>query len=454
MMHGVHIGGQRAEAFLELVRGIDPGRVLLVGVDVAKATWYVVAANLLGEVVVDGVRLPADRAGLAECERLIAATRSMLGAEVVVVGVEAAGHHHQTLVGHLSDRGELVVRLLNPAQVAAVRKQQGNRRRKTDWLDAAAVCELLARGEGSPVHADGSPAGALRPLWSGRKDLVDARGRLRQQAGALVDCLWPGFSATDKQAGVTPVLSSPFDTKAGRVVVGLLAEGWTPARIAATGPAELRQIFAARGCRLSRPLTGRLIARAAAALPAHLAATAGKPATLAALLGALDALQGQIARLEAEMAPLLAATQGAKLTQIRGVSTVTAAGLVAFVGHTQRWAEWSKVWRAAGLDPARSQSGSGDHSFGISREGSAWGRRAILDLAASVCRQPGRWGDGYRARLLHRKHPKVALTAAGNQVGRTCFALMASGADYDPDHELRRTKQFTAKKPKAGGQAA
>jgi Transposase len=229
MMHGVHIGGQRAGAFLELVRGIDPGRVLLVGVDVAKATWYVVAANLLGEVVVDGVRLPADRAGLAECERLIAAARSRLGAEVVVVGVEAAGHHHQTLVGHLSDRGELVVRLLNPAQVAAVRKQQGNRRRKTDWLDAAAVCELLARGEGSPVHADGSPAGALRPLWSGRKDLVDARGRLRQQAGALVDCLWPGFSATDKQAGVTPVLSSPFDTKAGRVVVGLLAEGWTQA---------------------------------------------------------------------------------------------------------------------------------------------------------------------------------------------------------------------------------
>jgi hypothetical protein len=31
--------------------------------------------------------------------------------------------------------------------VAAVRKQQGNRRRKTDWLDAAAICQLLARGE-------------------------------------------------------------------------------------------------------------------------------------------------------------------------------------------------------------------------------------------------------------------------------------------------------------------
>ena len=102
-----------------------------------------------------------------------------------------------------------MVRLLNPAQVAAVRKQQGNRRRKTDWLDAAAIGELLARGEGSPPHLDASPAATLRPLWSGRKDLVDARGRLRQQAGALVDCRWPGFSATDQHAGVAPVPSSP-----------------------------------------------------------------------------------------------------------------------------------------------------------------------------------------------------------------------------------------------------
>jgi Transposase len=199
--------------------------------------------DLLGEVVVDGVRLVADRAGLAELEGLIAAASGRLDAGVVVVGVEAAGHHHQTLVGHLGDRDGLVVRLLNPAQVAAVRKQQGNRRRKTDWLDAAAICELLARGEGSPVQLDASPAATLRPLWSGGKDLVDARGRSSVAAG--------------RGAGRLPV-------------AGVLGR---------------RQ--AARGCQLSRPLAGRLIARAASALASH-----------------------------------PAATQGAKLPQIRGVATV------------------------------------------------------------------------------------------------------------------------------------
>src|SRR4029453_7237126 len=197
MMHGVHIGGQRAGAFLELVGGVDPKRVLLVGVDVAKATWFVVVSNLLGEVVVDGGRLVADRAGLAELERVLGAASARVNAAMVVVGIEAAGHHHHPLTAPPADPDALRGPFLNPPQVAPARKQQGNRRRKTDWLDAAAICELLARGEGALVHLDGSAAAALRPLWSGRKDLVDTRSRLRQQAGALVDCLWPGCSAKD-----------------------------------------------------------------------------------------------------------------------------------------------------------------------------------------------------------------------------------------------------------------
>jgi transposase len=194
----------------------------------------------------------------------------------------------------------------------------------------------------------------------------------------------------------------------------------------------------------------RLIDRAASALPAHPVATAGKAATLSALLASIDALDREIAGVEAEMAPLLARTQGAKLTQLRGVGVVAAAGFVAFIGRTDRWADWSKVWRAAGLDPARSQSGPNDARLGISREGSAWGRRAILDLAAAVCQQPGPWREQLRARTSKQHKPaKVALAATANAVGRTLFALMATGADYDPTYPTTR-----AERRKAGGRAA
>ncbi len=140
------------------------------------------------------------------------------------------------------------------------------------------------------------------------------------------------------------------------------------------------------------------------------------------------------------MARLLADTQGAKLTQVRGIGVVAASGLVAFVGDTSRWSEWSRVWRAAGLDPARSQSGPRDNAYGISREGSAWGRRAIMDLTVSVLRQRGPRQDRYLAARAAGKPGGIAITAQGNRLGRMCFALMASGDDYDADHETTRRR--------------
>jgi hypothetical protein len=74
----------------------------------------------------------------------------------------------------------------------------------------------------------------------------------------------------------------------------------------------------------------------------------------------------------------------------------------------------------------------------------------ILDPAAAVCQQPGPWRDRLRIRTTQQHKPaKVALAATANAVGRTLFALMASGADFDPHFEANR-----AAARKAGGRAA
>ena len=72
-----------------------------------------------------------------------------------------------------------------------------------------------------------------------------------------------------------------------------------------------------------------------------------------------------------------------------------------------------------------------------------------MDLAAAVCQQPGPWRDRLRTRTTQQHNPaKVALAATANAIGRTLFALMASGADFDPRFEANRAAR------KAGGQAA
>ncbi len=105
--------------FWDLVGPVDPRRVLLVGVDVSKPSWFVLGSDLTGEVVLDGAKLMADAAGLTQLVELVDSSRRRLRAQAVVVGVEATGHFHQTLAGHLSDLHGVVVRLVNPAAVTA-----------------------------------------------------------------------------------------------------------------------------------------------------------------------------------------------------------------------------------------------------------------------------------------------------------------------------------------------
>jgi transposase len=448
-----HIGGERAASFRDLIDGLDAARVVVIGVDVAKASWFVLGCDLRGEVVIEGTKVPANAVGLRVLQGIIDGAREQCHAQLVLIGVEAAGHYHQTLAAHLDERRDVTLRLVNPAAVAAIRKSQLNRRRKSDWLDAAAICGLLLRGEGSPCLLTTSAAAALRPLWNGRKDLVDARVALRQQALALVDCLWPGLTA--RADAVRPPLRGLFKTKAGRIVLTLLAAGWTPQRIGALPAAELKTIFAGDGCQLKVTVAARLLDAARTCLTPHPAATIGKAVSLRALLTALDGLDAAIAAVEEEMAALLPQTEGAKLTQIDGIGTVVACGFVAFVGSARRWKDWSKVWRGAGLDPARSQSGPTDINLSISREGSAWGRRAILDLASAACRKPGRWRDSYQHRIRDRhKPPLIALVATANSVGRTCFTLMLTGDDYDPQHEAHRVQQQNQPAAEGASQAA
>lgn len=234
------------------------------------------------------------------------------------------------------------------------------------------------------------------------------------------------------------MLADLLGTKSGRVIVSLLAEGWAPDDFAGADRDGLRQLFADRGCRLNRPLAARIVRFAADSLPPHPSAVAGAVPLLARLWDTFVSLCARIDELERAMAIELAKTDGAKLVQIPGIATVTAAGVVAFIGDVDRWDHWASVWRSVGLDPARAQSGDNDPELGISREGSAWGRHAILDAVVCAIRVPGRWRDTYLRRIDAGKPKKIAVIATGNGLGRTMFAMMATGDDYDPDYETTR----------------
>ena len=214
--------------------------------------------------------------------------------------------------------------------------------------------------------------------------------------------------------------------------------GLDPGPVHATGTAGLAAIFAARaaGC----PAAGRPAARpgrgGAARPPGRHRRQGGHPGWAARRPGRP---RPPDRRLEAGWRRCWPHTEGAKLTQIRGVGTVVAAGLVAFVGRTGRWASGPRCggrpgWTRPAASPGqRPQLRDQPRGLGL-------GPAGVLDLAAGVCRQPAA-GATATARASSTEAPQGGAGRGRQPVGRTCFALMASGADYDPGHQAKRLPQ-------------
>ncbi len=148
------IGGDLQERFVERVRGVDPGRLLAVPIDVGKATAAALVCDFWGEVVIAPFTFPLTEPGVQTLRLAVARAEAGRDAAWVRAGLEQAGHYHRTLLARLVDAG-VEVALLNPAQVKENRNQGLLRSLKSDATDLGAMAELLVRGKGRPAPEGG-----------------------------------------------------------------------------------------------------------------------------------------------------------------------------------------------------------------------------------------------------------------------------------------------------------
>src|SRR5919106_3871268 len=117
-----HVGGPLQTQFMARVRGRDPQRCLVVPVDVGKAMAAALVADHYGEVVVEPFEFPLTESGFDRLATAVARAEARRVAEVVRVGVEAAGHYHRTLVARLrAGSYEVLPRSPNPSAFDAPR---------------------------------------------------------------------------------------------------------------------------------------------------------------------------------------------------------------------------------------------------------------------------------------------------------------------------------------------
>lgn len=385
------VGGPEQAEFMARVRDLDPGRVLLVPVDVGKWKAMAMVTDLRGEIIAAPFLFDLTASGvdvLAKRTSGVAADRS---AVLCRVGVESAGHYHRPLVNRLvEDRVEVVE--LNPYAVKMARAQQLHSRQKTDERDLAAIADLLARGAGrSPQHRE--LAMIEQAAWvAHRNRKVDIRRRLRQQIHAQLDLVFPGLSTCFQDI---------FDTRCGMMI---LAEACSPQRIAHLGSARFGRFAAKRGIRVSTNKCDEIVAvaRDALALPAAQCDTA--ESILAADVTLLGVLSVEIDRCEHRLEQILAHTPAGVVASLPGVGVVRASGYGAAIGDHTRFPNAAAAYSFAGLIPSSHDSAQkGPPDLSITRAGSARLRSAILELGRGLGAHHPDFAN-YRAQLLARKN--------------------------------------------------
>ena len=420
-----HIRGKRGERFLQIVRGIDRARILCVSLDISKYFHLVMMHNAYGEIVTPSFEIDIFRSGFEHLCQVIDETAALIEAEVVLIGMEPTGHYFENIARHLHARYEHVY-LINSLAVKENRAQKMMHYHKTDEEDAAAIGDLLCRGEGTPYRPNKGLYLEMQHIDRVRVAKLKMRSALKNQIIGHLDRIFPGLIITNQEAQKRrrPLFTTDFwSCKMAQDLVHVHPD---PRRLSQMSPQELIDAFRARGYRMGPHWATRIIAFAQQTLHPDPEIIAVRSQLLQRDLALLQQIKSCIAELEDRLLASLAQTPGYIWSRLKGVSPIQAASLMAAMGDPSHYDYAAQVFRRSGLVSGRNDLGTRQKKGKgkrVTKVGDVYLRRALLNLVETLSlHQPSL--RTYRQRLKATKpHPGVARVATARKAVGILFAI-------------------------------
>ena len=387
------------------------------GLDWGGTSHAVCIIDSAGQIV---VRIEArhDAAGLADMEAQL--RRLAAPAEVPIAIERPSG----LIVDALVAAGHPVIPI-HPNVVKACRPRYRAARAKSDPSDAYMLADIL-RTDGHrfrPLMPASDDIRALRALVRGRDDLVAQRVALANQLRSLLEGFWPGAAA------VFAAIDSP-------IALAFVARYPTPDSASRLGEKRIAS-FLAQHAYCGRRSPAELLVRLRAA-PAGLASEAeadAKGELARALVGVLERLLAEIAKLSSRIEHAVAELPDGKIVMsFPRAGRINAAQILVELGDVrERFLTEDQLAAEAGVCPVTHASGK---SRGVvfrwacnknlrlaltgfadnSRHASAWAAAIYLKARSRGCRHP------HAVRILARAWVRVLWRAWQNR------------KPYDPQH--------------------
>jgi transposase len=345
------------------------------------------------------------------------ASKNRFGCDEVLVGYESTGPYAEPLVHYLAHKQVKIVQV-NPMHTKKMKEVNDNSPLKTDDKDPRVIADIIRLGRALTIVVPEGDAASLRRLNNARERHVGEQTALLNQLQQLVFLIFPEFKTVLKNMK-------------GKTAQYILKRYTTPERIGTLSKEALGEEMRKRsmgkfGIKEAESLIG--LARETVGIKEGIA---GIFVDIRHILMQLEAEGQFISEIEGEMRTTLERIPySGRLLSIKGLGTVSVAGLIGEVGEFSKFSTQSEIMKLAGLDLYEISSGKRKGQRRISKRGRSLLRKILFYAAIQMIRKNGIMYD-YYVRLTGRGMERMrALIAVSRKLLRIIHAIVRDNRDY------------------------
>jgi transposase len=361
--------------------------------------------------------------GFQEFWERISLTARTHDLDEITVGFESTGPYMEPLAQFLRSKKSLRLVQVNPMHTKRLKELSGNSPLKTDRKDPKVIADIIELGHALTVVIPEGSAAELRRLTQGRERTIESRTRLFNQLQCLLVISFPEF---------LQVMTNVKTASAQH----LLRHYPTAQDIVSLGETALTALLR----KVSRGRFGEARARALfEAASESVGVREGRSSMLLEIGLMLDTIVTYdrfIEGLEAEMLRHLEQIPYSRvILSLKGIGSVTAAGLIGEVGDFSKFNTIGEVMKLAGLDLYEVSSGKHRGKLHISKRGRPLMRKLLYLAALSTVRKGGTMHEWYQRALGRGMKKTKALVAVSRKLLGIIFALVRDHSIYVENYQ-------------------
>ncbi len=339
------------------------------------------------------------------------------GLEEIVIGFESTGPYAEPLFHFLRKKPAELVQV-NPVHTKRVKELTGNSPNKTDKKDPRVIADVISLGHALTLIVPKGAAAHLRRLTQARERALKDRTAAINQLQHLIFVIFPEFLGIMKDitTKTAAYLITHHPSAESICAIGVEALAATMKKIS-------------RG-RLGHERAQQLVAAAKNSVGIY----EGKESILLEIGHLNSKIEHEnrfIDNLENQMAEYLQQiAYSGSILSIKGIGTVTAAGLIGEVADFNKFDTISEVMKLAGLDLYEISSGRHRGQRRISKRGRPLMRKLLFFAAINAVKSKGIMHQKYHQMLDRGMLKMKALVAIARKLLGLIFAIVRDNTKY------------------------